>query len=716
MKHNYHFSINILAVLTLLFLSSQPLLAHFGSRGPFGGSVSVAISNDSTVYIGTFNGGVYESTNSRLTAWRALPVGLRSGKITALTHSGTNLFAGTLDDGVYIYSGVVGTDKHWVRISNGLTNLKVTSLVALDANTLIAGTESGGVYKTTDKGANWKFLNSAWLNGTTVTGLLKLGNRIIASSREGGVFVTKDGNGWDSFSDGKTLDVDGTNSISYNAKTNELAVINKDGLFILSNASAVTGNINYRTIQTGLPAGTNMRAIGNNGDNWFLTTNKGVYTSTTGATWAPANSGLTTVDVTVVLGFRTTVVLGTRKEGIYTTPASALNWVSRNTNFNNLETYALESSGERIVVAATEKGVFVSRDLASTYVRANKGLSDSLNVTYLKFYGSSLYASTQNGGVFVSADTGKIWTALNAGLLNLNIKKIYASSSNVYILDDSYGVFQLNGSSWSSISAGLPANTLLTSMAFYGGKILLGTLGKGVFIREAASGTWSAANNGLGNLRVTSVATNGSKLFVGTDGAGVFVANLDAANWAPTAATSISHTTLMGLDGSKIQDMAYYAGYIFASYKGGLLATSDNGQTWIAGGNQFNLPSYSSVHRISFVTTRVFVSTEFNSVYSNALSELPALVTGVNDLNSALSASIRIVPNPNDGRFAIQLEDVDIKVERITMFDNMGRSVQDFGNPNDLQNIQTSVQLPVGIYFVQIRTKQGLAVKRIVIR
>ncbi len=716
MKHNYHFSINILVVLTLLFFFSQPLLAHFGSRGPFGGSVSVAISNDSTVYVGTFNGGVYESTNSRLTAWRALPVGLRSGRITALTHSGTNLFAGTLDDGVYIYSGVVGTDKHWVRISNGLTNLRVTALVALDANTLIAGTESGGVYKTTDKGANWKFLNSAWLNGTTITGLLKLGNRIIASSREGGVFVTKDGNGWDSFSDGKTLDVGGTNSISYNAKTNELAVINMDGLFMLSNASAVTNTINYRTIQPGLPSGTVMRSIANNGDNWFLTTNKGVFTSTTGVTWTAANDGLATSDVTVALGFRTTVLLGTRKEGIYTTPASALNWVSRNTNFNNLETYALESSGERIVVAATEKGVFVSRDLAASYVRANKGLSDSLNVTYLKFYGSSLYASTQNAGVFVSADTGKTWTAQNAGLTNLNVKKIYASSSNVYILDDSYGVFQLNGSRWNSIQAGLPVNTVLTSMAFYGSKILLGTLGQGVFTREVASGTWTAVNTGLYTLKVTSVATNGSKLFAGTDGAGIFVANLDAASWAPAAVTSIAHTTLMGLDGNKIQDMAYYAGYVFASYRGGLLASSDNGQTWIAGGNQFNLPSYTNVHKISFVTTRVFVSTEFNSLYSNALSELPAVVTGVNDLNLALNAAIRIVPNPNDGRFAIKLEDASTKVERITLFDNMGRRVQDFGNPNDLQNMQTSVQLPVGIYFVQIRTKQGLAVKRVVIR
>ncbi|WP_421799951.1 T9SS type A sorting domain-containing protein [Haliscomenobacter sp.] len=716
MKHNYHFSINILALLVLFMLSSQSLWAHFGSKGPFGGSVSVAIANDSTVYIGTFNGGVYESTNSTLSNWRPLPVGLRSGKITALAHSGTNLFAGTLDDGVYIYSGVVGTDKHWVRISNGLTNLRVTSLVALDANTLIAGTESGGVYKTTDKGANWKALNSAWLNGTTVTGLLKLGNRIIASSREGGVFVTKDGNGWDSFSDGKTLDVDGTNSISYNAKTNELAVINKDGLFILSNASAVTGNINYRSIQTGLPAGTNMRAIGNNGDNWFLTTNKGVYTSTTGATWAPANNGLATSDVTVVLGFRTTVLLGTRVEGIYTAPASTLNWVSRNNNFNNLQTYAMEASGERIVVAATEKGVFVSRDLASSYTRANKGLKDSLNVTYLKFFGRNLYASTQNAGVFVSADTGKTWTALNGGLLDLNIKKIYASSSNIYILDDSYGVFQLNGSTWNSIQAGLPANTLLSSMAFYGSKILLGTLGQGVFIRETAGGAWTAANTGLANLRVTSVTTNGSRLFAGTDGAGVFVANLDAANWAPTAATSISHTTLMGLDGSKIQDMAHYNGYIFASYKGGLLATSDNGQTWIAGGNQFNLPSYTSVPRISFVTTRVFVSTEFNSLYSNALSELPAVVSGVKDLNPALNAAIRIVPNPNDGRFAIQLDDARNKVEGITLFDRMGRRIQDFGKPNDLQNIQTSVQLPIGIYFVQIRTTEGLALKRIVIR
>lgn len=716
MKHNYSFYLNSIVFFTLSLFSTARLWAHFGSKGPFGGSVSVAIAQDSTVYIGTFNGGVYESTNSSLTNWRPLPVGLRSGKITALTHSGTNLFAGTLDDGVYIYSGVVGTDKHWVRISNGLTNLKVTALVALDANTLIAGTESGGVYKTTDKGANWKFLNSAWLNGTTITGLLKLGNRIIASSREGGAFVTTDGNGWASFSDGKTLDVGGTNSISYNAKTNELAVINMDGLFILSNASAVTTNVNYRTVQLGLPAGTTLRAIANNGDNWFLTTNKGVFTSTTGITWAPANTGLATTDATVAVGFRNMVLLGTRKEGIYTAPANTLNWVSRNTNFNNLETYALETSGERIVVVATEKGVFVSRDLASSYVRANKGLSDSLNVTNLKFFGSNLYASTQNGGIFVSIDTGRNWSALNAGLLDLNIRKIYASANNVYILDDNYGVFQLNGASWTSIRAGLPNTTVLTSMAFYGSKMLIGTQGQGVFTRETASGTWVAANSGLSNLKVTALAVNGNRLFAGTDGSGVFVANLDANNWTQTTPVSIPHMTLLGLDGSKIQDMAYYAGYIFASYKGGLVATSDNGQTWIAGGNQFNLPSYTNVYKISFVTTRVFVSTEFNAVYSNALSELPTVISSVKDINPALNASIQLFPNPSHGQFAIQLKDFKAKIEGVRIYDQQGKMLQDIINVNEWQNISTARQLPAGVYFVHVLTTAGIGVKKLLVR
>ena len=336
----------------------------------------------------------------------------------------------------------------------------------------------------------------------------------------------------------------------------------------------------------------------------------------------------------------------------------------------------------------------------------------------MKFFGTKLYAGTKNGGVFVSADTGKTWTAANGGLTNLNIKKIFASNTNVYILDANNALFQLVGSTWTAIQTGLPMGVVPTSMAFYGTKLLLGTLGQGVFTREAASGSWTAVNTGLTNLNVTSVAANasGKKIFAGTDGAGVFVSDVASPSWKQTSSTqtAIPHTALMDLDGTKIQELAYYAGYIFASYKGGLLATSDNGTTWIAGGNQFNLPSYTAVYRIAFVTTRVFVTTENNALYSNALSELPT-VTGVNDIDNALSAAISISPNPAKGNFNIQLKDLDATVNSVTVYDNMGRLMQTITNVKGLETISVSAQYPAGMYFVRLNTDKGIAVKKVVI-
>lgn len=701
-------------LLVLAFLCSQALWAHFGSRGPFGGSVSVAMSYDSTVFIGTFNGGVYQSTNSRLVAWRAIPVGLRSGKITALAHNGTHLFAGTADAGVYIFDGFVGTDRHWNQLNKGLGNLQVKSLLALDANTLLLGTEGGGLYKTTDKGANWTLVSSPGLNNQTVTALVKVGTKVVAATLDAGLFVSSDnGSTWAAFNDANTLNVAGTIALAYNATSDELAVINAKGLLVLASASTVATPA--FSLVAGVPANTTLRNVSSSGSNWYLATDQGAYVLAAN-TWTKAGTGLSTNDVTVVLPFRTSLLAGTRKEGIFTAPASAISWTARNTNFNNLETYAIEASGVAVVVTATERGVFVSRDLAASYVRANKGLTDSLNVTYLRFLGTKLYASTKNGGVFVSADTGKTWIALNVGLTNLNVKKLYASSKDVYLIDAANGLYQYQNNGWVSLQSGLPANTVPTSLAFYGDKILLGTLGQGVFTKTETGTSWTAANNGLSNLNVTAVATQGSKLFAGTDGSGVFVTDLDAATWTQTAPVSISHTVLMGRDGSKIQDMGVYYGYVFASYQGGLLATSDYGKTWIAGGNQFNLPSYSNVFKVAFVTTRVFVSTEFNCPYSNSLSELPAVATSVKDINPALNASIQLVPNPSRGQFAIQLKDFKAKVEGVRIYDQQGKMLQDIINANELQNINTAGQLPAGVYFVHVRTNEGLGVKKLIVQ
>ncbi len=706
----------VLALFTFIFSNSA--YAHFGSKGPFGGSISCATTFDSVVYLGAVNGGVYRSSNSQLLAWTPMPVGLKSGKITAIAHSGKYLFAGTLDSGLYIFNGFIGTDQYWVKINNGISNLKIKSLVALDSITLLAGTDGGGLFKTTDKGANWMAVSNAAFTNGSVTSLLKINNRVFASTLAGGVFLSTDnGSTWASFNDANTLNIDSTTSLTYNSTTDELAVINKNGVFIATKASTTTV-ASYALAQLGIPTGTILRAISNNGTNWFLATDKGLYSSVAGTIqWSAVNAGLTTTDVTTVISFRTNLIVGTNKQGIFKSAASTISWAATNTGFNNLVTYSIETSGNQVVVAATERGVFVSTDLAATYISANKGLSDSLNVNYLKFFGTLLYAGTKNGGIFVSADTGKTWASINTGLTSLNIKKIFASSTTVYLIDATNGLYQLSGSSWASIQAGLGANAVPTSMMFYDTKILLGTLGQGVFIREVSNGTWTTANSGLTNLNVTSVTrtAKSTKLFVGTDGSGVFSSDLAILNWKQVTPVAIAHTATMGLDGSKILDMSFNGGYVFASYKGGLLATSDSGATWIAGGNQFNLPSYSNINRISFVTTRVFVVTENNCLYSNALTELPVL-TGTTDFNAAVNAAVEVIPNPNNGQFSVSLKDLTSKIKEVSIYNASGQLMQHLLNTGNLETLGLSTNFPTGIYFIQIGTDNGLATKKFVIQ
>lgn len=702
-------------VFILMFIfSSFNTFAHFGTKGPYGGTVTCSITYDTTVYIGTANGGVFESTTSKLVAWRARPVGLKSGKITALTHSGKNLFAATADSGIYIFNGYVGSDRYWKKINNGLGSLKIKSLVAIDSLTLLAGTDGDGVYKTTDKGANWSKVINATFNTAVITGLVKAGDsRVFLISQNNGVFITEsNGDIWNDFNDVNTLNIAGTSALSFNATTNELIVINTNGIFRTAVAASAPVAA-YAAVSTGFPASTAIRSISNNGSLWLLATDKGVYLSPAASiNWTAINTGLTTLNVYAAVAMQTSLVAGTSGEGIFKASTAVPTWVAANFGFNNLVTYSMVSSGLAVVVAATEKGVFVSKDLANSYKAANKGLTDSLNVTDLVFSGTKLLAATKNAGVFISADTGATWTLFNTGLMATSIKKLVASASFIYLITTANEIYVSTGTSWSLVSSGLPSGVKPTSLVFYGtNKVAIGTLGNGIYTAVAGTSTWTAFNTNLSNLNVTSVAAQRTKLFAGTDGNGVMVSDTAAANWSATATTTISHTTLMGLNGNYIQAMATYAGYVWASYKGGLLATSDYGTTWIAGGNQFNLPSYTNVYKIDFVTTRVFVTTEHNSLYSNALSELPP--TGIDEVASAIG-NFSIYPNPSNGILTIDLKDIKGSVKQVIVYDQVGKKVTSV-QPNASIQLTLSLQAAPGLYYVQVISTEGTAAQKVMI-
>ena len=632
--------------LTAVALTATSAFAHFGSKGPYGGgTVTSYVIQKDTIYVGTANGGVYAATwtkgavvvnDSILSNWSAKPVGLKSGKIVSLAHTGKYAIAATADSGIFRFSGYVGSDRYWVKINKGLTDLNITSVSALDANTLIAGTSTGKIFKSTDLGANWTEVTGLAFAGKKVAGIELAGSRVFVLVEGKGIYYSDNqGANWTALNDTNTENVLGKASFSYNKSTDELMLANASGLFVLSSAKSSITAI-YNKVST--PSIGVINSISNNGGFWYVATNKGVQGSSSNQIlWTELNNGLPTdINVHVVTLFKKSGIAGTENKGIFKiVNPQTLAWGDANTGFNNLKTSALATNGSPLIYVATEKGVFVTKNLATSYSRANKGLTDSLHVNDLEIFGSKVFAVTENVGVFVSADSGKVWTAFNKGLTNMAVRKLFASKGYVYVICSTGNVYETNGTAdWKLIQAGLPNGSEPVSLAFLGGQVFLAAHGQGAFVKPEGSGEWKDINKNLPTDHLTSITALGTNVYVGAHHGGVYVSDIHNIDWKATAETSIDHTTLLGLDGDAIQALSNYGGYVFASYKGGLLATSDEGKTWERGGNQFNLPSFTDVNKIGFAGERVFVTTENNCIYSNALSEVP-LNVGFQEVKAA---------------------------------------------------------------------------------
>jgi Secretion system C-terminal sorting domain len=133
-----------LILLLLVLLKTQMIFPQWvQTNGPYGSEAIYCLAVSGTnIFAGTSDYGVYLSTNNG-TNWTQVNNGLTNTTILALTVNGTNIIAGTNVGGVYISTN---NGTKWTQANNGLTNFNVRSFT-FSGNNIFAGTFGSGVWR-----------------------------------------------------------------------------------------------------------------------------------------------------------------------------------------------------------------------------------------------------------------------------------------------------------------------------------------------------------------------------------------------------------------------------------------------------------------------------------------------------------------------------------------------------------------------------------------
>ena len=342
--------------------------------------------------------------------------------VLCLVVSGTNIFAGTLYNGVFISTN---NGISWTGVNNGLPDSADVISLAITGNNIFAGT-SNGMFLSINNGINWTEVdNGDFANAPSVTSLAVMGTNVFAGT-PGGIYLSND-----------------------------------TGLNWMAVDNGITGDINNYYILSFAVSGTNVFA-GTSGGGIF-------FSIDTGASWTAVNNGFSFDSaislyphITSLAISGTNIFAGTDLGGgVFSSTNNGGSWVAINGGImGNHAISSLEVTQTNIFTSTVDDGVFLSSDTGSSWSSTNEGLTN-LNVTSLAANGTSIFAGTYGNGVFkrslsdilgvknISADNNDFTIYPNPATNQLTIHPVGWSS---------------NGVNASSLHSDKPANVFITNV------------------------------------------------------------------------------------------------------------------------------------------------------------------------------------------------------------------------------------------------------------
>jgi photosystem II stability/assembly factor-like uncharacterized protein len=284
------------------------------------------------------------------------------------------------------------TEAQWVRADSGLTYSAGTYVRAFCAagTDLFAGTDPGGVFRSTDYGASWT-VASGDRTLLDVKSLIAKGADLFAGTHGDVLRTTNCGASWFSVlkkPDVYALLVNGTHLFA--GTDVGVFLSNDDGASWTSKSNGLT----YPAVNALAYIGANLFAAANDGE-VFRSTNDG-------ASWTAVNAGLPGSIIWALAVCGTNLFAGTWDNGVYRSTNNGTSWTAVNAGLTRgaawiPSVWAFAVSGTNLFAGTINAGVFLSTNNGTTWRAVNSGLTTNTIVS-LGVVGEYLVAGTGNGG------------------------------------------------------------------------------------------------------------------------------------------------------------------------------------------------------------------------------------------------------------------------------------------------------------------------------
>jgi uncharacterized repeat protein (TIGR02543 family) len=419
---------------------------------------------------------------------------------------------------------VQAADTHntWTQLPLYGGSVYALAVNPVDPAILYAGTNGGGVFRSTDSGTTWVAVNTGFITNTLVASLAidpLISTILYAGTNGSGIFRSTDS---------------GTTWVAVNTGLTDMYVL----CLAIDPLTSTT-----------LYAGTETR---------------GVFRSTdSGAHWTAVNTDLTygymrVTSLAIDPVTPTTLYVGTFGEGVLRSTDSGAHWTGLRTTISKegVTSLAIDPLSRTILYAGTQDGIFRSRDSGATWTALNTGLASKWiqSLTIDPLTPTTLYACTETGGIFCSTNSGTTWTAVNNG--------IASESANCLIIDP------------------------VTPAILYVGCTGYVRAPGGIFRSTDSGTTWRAANAGIANTWVQRLAIDPltpTTIYAVTD-TDILRSTDSGATWKGlnTDIMDGDGTYVSNLAIDPITPTILYAQTSNQHYEYSIFRSADSGATWTA--------------------------------------------------------------------------------------------------------------------------------------